>query len=252
MDALEIKVVFTLKLFGYAVPVTETVVVCWAVMLALVIASLLLTRRMRDIPRGAQALLEMGVEFLNSFSEKNFHRWAKWFGPYIGTLFLFLAAANIVGFLTPVAVSVFGFNFEAPFEIKPPTRDINVTAALALISIVLVLAAGFMGRGLRGWLKGLFYPVPMMLPFNLMEYGIRPLSLCLRLFGNILGGFILMRLIEGLFPLALPMVFSLYFDFFDGLLQAIVFTFLTTLYIGEALEMPGASEEAVNNRGHFK
>jgi F-type H+-transporting ATPase subunit a len=242
VEALEIKVIFTLNLFGYSVPVTETVVISWVVMLVLVGASLVLTRRMREIPRGAQAILEMGVEFLNDFSKKNFHRWANWFGPYIGTLFLFLAAANIIGFLTPVTVSVFGFNFEPPFEIKPPTRDINVTAALALISIILVLAAGFMGRGVKGWFKGLLYPVPMMLPFNLMEYGVRPLSLCLRLFGNILGGFILMRLIEGLFPLALPMVFSLYFDFFDGLLQAVVFTFLTTLYVSEALEMPGISE----------
>ncbi|MDR1411368.1 MAG: F0F1 ATP synthase subunit A [Spirochaetaceae bacterium] len=242
MNALEIKTIFTLRLFGYDIPITETVVVSWAVMLVLIAASLVLTRRLREIPRGAQAILEAGVEFLDGFAERNFHRWAKWFGPYIGTLFLFLAAANVVGFLTPVAVSVFGFHFEPPFEIKPPTRDINVTAALAVISILLVLAAGFLGRGLKGWFKGLLYPVPMMLPFNIMEYGIRPLSLCLRLFGNVLGAFILMHLITGLFPLALPMVFSLYFDFFDGLLQAVVFTFLTTLYISEALEMPGVSE----------
>ncbi|MDR0452521.1 MAG: F0F1 ATP synthase subunit A [Treponema sp.] len=242
MDGLEIKTIFTLELFGYSVPITETVVVSWAVMLFLIVASLIFTRRMREIPRGVQAVLEAGVEFLNGFSAKNFHRWAKWFGPYIGTLFLFLAAANIIGFLTPVAVSVFGFHIEPPFRIRPPTRDINVTAALALISIVLVLAAGFMGRGVKGWFKGLLYPVPLMLPFNILEYGIRPLSLCLRLFGNVLGAFILMELIGRLFPLALPMVFSLYFDFFDGLLQAVVFTFLTTLYIGEALEMPGVSE----------
>jgi F-type H+-transporting ATPase subunit a len=242
MEALEIKVIFTLNLFGHTVPISETVVISWVVMLILIAASLILTRRMKEIPRGAQAILEMGVEFLNDFSKKNFHHWAKWFGPYIGTLFLFLAVANIIGFLSPVAVSVFGFNFKPLFEIKPPTRDITVTAALALISIVLVLAAGFMGRGIKGWFKGLFYPVPMMLPFNILEYGVRPLSLCLRLCGNILGAFILMQLIEGLFPLALPMVFSLYFDFFDGLLQAVVFTFLTTLYVSEALEMPGAAE----------
>jgi F-type H+-transporting ATPase subunit a len=242
MEALEIKVIFTLTLFGHIVPITETVMISWVVMLVLIAASLIITRRMREIPRGSQAVLEMAVEFLNDFSEKNFHRWAKWFGPYIGTLFLFLAAANVIGFLTPVAVHMFGFDFQPPFEIKPPTRDINVTAALALISIVLVLAAGFLGRGVKGWFKGLLYPVPMMLPFNILEYGVRPLSLCLRLFGNILGGFILMQLIAGLFPLALPMVFSLYFDFFDGLLQAVVFTFLTTLYVSEALEMPGTSE----------
>jgi F-type H+-transporting ATPase subunit a len=242
VEVLEIKIIFTLNLFGYTVPITETVVISWVVMLILIGASLVLTRRMYEIPRGAQAILEMGVEFLNDFSGKNFHRWARWFGPYIGTLFLFLVTANIIGFLTPVTVSVFGFHLKPPFEIKPPTRDINVTAALALISIVLVLAAGFMGRGVKGWFRGLLSPVPMMLPFNILEYGIRPLSLCLRLFGNVLGTFIMMRLIEGIFPLVLPMVFSLYFDFFDGLLQAVVFTFLTTLYISEALEMPGVSE----------
>jgi F-type H+-transporting ATPase subunit a len=77
----------------------------------------------------------------------------------------------------------------------------------------------------------------MMLPFNILEYGIRPLSLCLRLFGNILGAFILMHLIEGLIPVGVPMIFSLYFDFIDGLIQAAVFAFLSTLYIAEAMEV---------------
>jgi F-type H+-transporting ATPase subunit a len=242
MEALEIQVVFTLNLFGLAIPISETVIVSWAVMLVLIVGAVILTRRLKEIPRGAQAVLETGVEFLNNFSKGQFHHWGRWFGPYIGTLFLFLALSNIIGFLTPVEVSVFGFDFKPPFEIKPPTRDINGTAALALISIVLVLVAGFMGRGVKGWFKGLLYPVPMMLPFNILEYAVRPVSLCLRLFGNILGGFILMHLIAGLFPLAVPMVFSLYFDFFDGLLQAVVFVFLTTLYIAEALETPGVVE----------
>jgi F-type H+-transporting ATPase subunit a len=237
-EALKIKLIFTLKLFGFAIPITETVVISWVVMLILIAGSLVLTRRLREIPRGAQTILEAGVEFLNNFSKSQFHRWSRWFGPYIGTLFLFLAVSNVIGFLTPIEISFFGFDFKPPFEIKPPTRDINVTAALALISIVLVLIAGFMGRGVKGWFKGLLYPVPMMLPFNILEYGIRPVSLCLRLFGNILGGFILMHLIGSLFPLAVPMVFSLYFDFFDGLLQAVVFVFLSTLYIAEALEVP--------------
>ena len=75
----------------------------------------------------------------------------------------------------------------------------------------------------------------MMLPFNLMEYGTRLISLALRLFGNILGGYVLMSLIEGLLPLALPMIFSLYLDFFDGIIQAAIFVFLTSLYISEAV-----------------
>ena len=238
MDALEIKTVFTITLGGLAIPITETVVISWLVMAILIAASLILTRRFREIPRGAQALLEAGVEFLYGLS-KRFGRFAGILAPYIGTLFLFLVTANLIGVLNPVEVNAFGMEFKAPFGIKPPTRDINVTAALALISIVLVLIFGFLGRGVRGWFKGLLYPVPMMIPFNLLEYFVRPLSLCLRLFGNILGGFILMHLIECLIPVVVPMIFALYFDFFDGILQATVFVFLTVLYLGEAVEMPG-------------
>jgi F-type H+-transporting ATPase subunit a len=78
-----------------------------------------------------------------------------------------------------------------------------------------------------------------MLPFNLLEYIIRPLSLCLRLFGNILGGFVIMLLVEQALPvpLVIPAILSLYFDFFDGLIQAVVFTFLTTLFVAEAVEV---------------
>jgi F-type H+-transporting ATPase subunit a len=79
--------------------------------------------------------------------------------------------------------------------------------------------------------------MPFMLPFNIMEYGTRLISLSLRLFGNILGGYVLMSMIEKKMPLALPMVFSLYFDFFDGLIQALIFVFLTSLYIYEAMKI---------------
>jgi F-type H+-transporting ATPase subunit a len=75
-----------------------------------------------------------------------------------------------------------------------------------------------------------------MLPFNILEYAIKPMSLCLRLFGNILGAFIIMELIDMFVPLFLPPIVGLYFDFFDGLIQTVVFTFLTTLYIAEAVE----------------
>jgi F-type H+-transporting ATPase subunit a len=75
-----------------------------------------------------------------------------------------------------------------------------------------------------------------MLPFNLLEYGIRPLSLSLRLFGNILGAFVLMRLIEMVMPVFLPPIFGLYFDLFDGIIQAVIFTYLSTVYIAEAIE----------------
>ena len=237
MEALEIKTMFSLTLFGYTIPVTETVIISWLVMGILIIGSLILTRKLKAIPVGPQAILEAGVELLNNFSKGQFGSFSKFLGPYLGSLFLFILLANIIGVISPVEFSFMGHEFIPPFMIRPPTRDINVSAALAAISIFLVLVCGFAARGIGGWFKQLLHPLPMMLPFNLMDYGTRLISLCLRLFGNILGGFVMMNMIEGILPVALPMICSLYFDFFDGLIQAGIFVFLTSIYISEAVKV---------------
>ena len=78
--------------------------------------------------------------------------------------------------------------------------------------------------------------MPLLIPINIMELGIRPLSLCMRLFGNMLGGFVVMELIKEVVPLIVPIPFSFYFDIFDGLLQAYVFVFLTALFMTEEME----------------
>jgi len=237
MEALDINTVFTLTVFGFEVPITETVVVSWAIMLILVAASLVFTRRLKEVPAGPQAILETGVEFLDGFSNNRFGSLSKYLAPYIGSLFLFLLVANIIGVLSPVEVGAFGREFRPLFVVRPPTRDINVTMALAAISIALIPVCGIAARGVCGWLKHFLYPFPVMLPFNIMEYGIRLSSLALRLFGNVLAGVVLMRMIEGVLPIALPMIFSLYFDFFDGAIQAAIFVFLTSLYISEVVKV---------------
>jgi F-type H+-transporting ATPase subunit a len=178
MNSLNIETVFTITIAGRRIPVTETVVVSWVVMALLIIAALLVTRNLQKIPRGFQSLLESGIDFLNKFSKEQFGKRAGLFGPYLGTVFLFLLTANILPVLTPV----FAFGRSPPFDIRPPTRDINLCAALALVSVLLMLSSGLAARGPAGWFKNLLHPVPMMLPFNLLEYVIRPLSLCLRLF----------------------------------------------------------------------
>jgi F-type H+-transporting ATPase subunit a len=233
MEALEYKIIFSFQFFGYVVKVSETVVVSWIAMVLIILGSVVMTRRLKWKPSGPQAVLEMAVSFLNGFSRSRFGEKSKYLGHYIGTLFLFLLVANILPVFSPVAV----FGREPAFLIKPPARDINVTAPLALISIALVLVCGLRAKGPAGWIRRLAYPVPMMIPFNILEYGIRPLSLCLRLFGNILGAFILMHLIERFIPIGVPMIFALYFDFIDGLIQAAVFAFLSSLYIAEAMEV---------------
>jgi len=236
MNALEIKTIFTLNVLGRTFPITETVIVSWGVMLILIAASLILTHRLKTVPAGPQAILETAVEFLNGFAQKQFGSFAKYLGPYMGSLFLFLLLANIAAVISPLPLKLAGHEFIPPFEIRPPTKDINVTAALAVISITMVIVCGLGARGLGGWLKNFLYPLPVMLPFNIMDYGTRLISLALRLFGNMLGGFVLMSMIEGVLPVVLPVVPSLYFDFFDGVVQAGIFVFLTSLYISEAVK----------------
>lgn len=231
-EALSFKTVFTIKLGALSIPISETVVTTWVVMAILIIGSIFLTRRFREVPKGSQVFVEAFVGGLNGFFKNQIgHHW-KVFAPYLGTIGLFLGVADMISFISPIG----GFGFVPPFMLKPPTRDINVTAALAIMTIVIVLVSSIAFKGVGGWLKSFVKPAPFMLPFNILEYLIKPLSLCLRLFGNILGAFIIMELIGMFVPVFVPPIFGMYFDFFDGLIQAVVFTFLSTLYIAEAVE----------------
>lgn len=220
IDQLNCKVVFTIPLFG-GIPVLESVVVTWIIMAVIIIGSLLLVHglKVRQI-NNKQAALEGGLSFLFNFFENFVGESAAKYIPYLITLMIYLIIANVVG--------LFGF--------KSPTKDLNVTISLALISIVLAQYAGIRKKGVKGWLRSFIEPMPAILPMNLMELIIRPLSLCMRLFGNILGAMVIMELIKGVIPLIVPLPFSFYFDIFDGVIQAYVFVFLTSLYIKEAVE----------------
>ena len=100
--------------------------------------------------------------------------------PYLMTVVIYIGIANIFG--------VFGF--------VPPTKDLNCTIGLAITSIFLIEYAGFHKKGLKGFLKSFAEPAPIMLPINILEVVIRPTSLCMRLFGNVLGSYVVMKLLE--------------------------------------------------------
>ena len=120
--------------------------------------------------------------------------------------------------------------------LTPPTKDLNVTAGLAFLAVLLIYGSSFRIKGLRGGLHKFVEPSPIVAPLNILEIGIRPLSLCMRLFGNVFAAFIIMELVKMLVPIAVPIPLSLYFDAFDGIIQAVVFVFLTTLFLSEAIE----------------
>jgi F-type H+-transporting ATPase subunit a len=231
-EAISIKTAFTVRAFGLEVPVSDTVVATWAVMAVLVVGSWLLTRRLREVPTKAQTLVEGFVGFIDDFAHQNLGHHGGTFAAFLGTIFVFLIFANLAPLVTPVG----GFGYEPPFIIRPLTRDINVTAGFAVCVIVTVFVSGVVIKGPVGFAKSLVSPMFFMLPFKLMEYLIKPVSLALRLFGNILGAFIIMQLIEMSMPVVLPPILALYFDLFDGLIQAVVFAFLSTVYVAEAIE----------------
>ncbi len=216
---LQSKISFIIPLFG-GIPVPQSVVITWVIIAAVVGFCALATRRLQLQPTGLQLYLEMAVDFVNGFLGKILGPHGQGYACYLGTVGIYLVCANIIGIL--------GFT--------PPTKDLNVTAGLAIMSIVLVEYAALRRHGVGGFFKKLAEPMPLIAPMNVLEIFIRPLSLCMRLFGNILGAFIIMELIKLAAPLLVPIPFSLYFDVFDGILQAYIFVFLTALFIGEAVE----------------
>lgn len=221
VESLNSTEAFTIPIFG-GIPVAGSVVVTWIVMAVLVLLSIIFVRNLKIVPSGPQLVVETIVGFLDNFFTDVLGKKGRKYVPLLGTIALYLALANLIG--------MFGF--------VPPTKDINVTAGLSVISIVLIEYANISARGTKGFFRSFIEPIPIILPINILELVIRPLSLCMRLFGNVLGAFIVMKLIEIVLPVGLPMIFSLYFDIFDGLIQTYVFVFLTSLFMQEAMEAP--------------
>ena len=213
MEELEAKTAFTIPVFG-GIPIAESCVVTWIIMGALVLLSIILTRKMKKVPTGSQCILEGIMDWLDNFFLGILGHKGKKYLPFLETLIIYIAFANIIG--------LFGF--------VPPTKDVNVTAALAGMAIIFVQLSFIIEKGPLKWLKSFLNPI------NLLDLVTRPLSLCMRLFGNVLGAFVVMELIKHCVPGGVPVIASGYFDLFDGLLQAYVFAFLTSLYMAEALE----------------
>ena len=219
MEELNVATAFTIPIFG-GIEVAESTVISWVIMAIIVILTLVLTRNMRvEKPGKLQVGVEYAVTALQNLVRGIIGHEGERYVPYLSTVLVFLGISNIF----------------AIFGMKPPTKDLNVTAALALMSICLIEYAGIHARGGVGFLKSLAAPTPIMAPMNVLEVAIRPTSLCMRLFGNVLGAFVIMELIKLVVPVFVPAIFSLYFDLFDGLIQTYVFVFLTSLFMKETM-----------------
>ncbi|MBQ9517005.1 MAG: F0F1 ATP synthase subunit A [Eubacterium sp.] len=243
---LEIEEAFSFTVAGHTISVDETTVVSWIVIVVMTILALILTRNLKvegEISR-RQAILELIYEkgedfFKNLMTPKTYD-----FIPWLMSMTLFIGIANMIGIFAPTFFGLFHFQNEtaqgiidAICALKPPTKSMQVTAAMAITSIVIVEYANIRDKGIFGRIKAYTKPIWIITPINVLELITKPLSLCMRLFGNVLAAFTIMELIKIVtHNTVIPIVFSLYFDLFDGGLQAYIFVFLTSLYLAEATE----------------
>lgn len=199
--------------------ISESVVNTWVIMMVLIVLALILRRRLELRPSRTQNIAELLVEGFSGvvkliMGENNLR-----FMPYFATLFLLIFFSNILG--------VFGF--------RTPTADINVTLAYALVTVFSIHFYALKAKGFD-YLKGFAQPLFFLLPINIIGELAKPVSLSMRLFGNMLGGSVIMALISGAISLFVPAVASIYFDLFSGILQAFIFTMLSMVFISLAKE----------------
>ena len=208
----------------------ETLLTSWFILGLLGIVSIAGNSNLKSIPEGLQNVTEFALEFIRDVAktqigEEEHKEWI----PFIGTIFLFIFVSNWSGALLPWRV------IELPNgELGAPTNDINTTAALALLTSIAYFYAGISKKGI-GYFKRYVEPAPFLLPINVLEDFTKPLSLCFRLFGNILADELVVGVLLLLVPLLVPIPLML-LGLFTSAIQALVFATLAGAYIGESLE----------------
>lgn len=213
---LTAPVVFALGPVTITLPVLTT----WGLMAVLTLGSALATRRLRVVePSRVQTALELVVQTLNRQIGETMQADPAPFLPLLGTLFLYLATANLTG-LVP--------------GLKAPTAFLETAGALALVVLLATQALGVRARGLWGYLKGFAQPTPLLLPLNILAELTRAFSLSVRLFGNVMSGEFVIGIVLSLAGLFVP-VPLMALELLLGLVQAYIFTILAAVFIGGAV-----------------
>ena len=197
-----------------------TILTTWGLMAGLGVGVWLITRRITadtTISKWQNFLESIVLGIRDQISEVGLKN-ARHYLPFIGTLFLFIAAANVFTILP---------GYEAP------TGSLSTTAALAICVFIAVPFYGISSLGLMGYLKTYLHPTFIMLPFNVISELSRTLALAVRLFGNIMSGAIIASVVLIIAPLFFP-VFLKTMELLTGMVQAYIFSILATVYIAAA------------------
>ena len=215
-----------IPLFGF-LDITGEVLMIWLIVAILCVIAIIVGRNLKERPGKFQNMLETGVEYMdNSFGENlGKERGRKYFW-FLGSLFVFIIVANYSGLIPGVGLTKY---------IKAPTSSLSVTAGLSIFTFFILQGASIKELGIKGYLKRFVSPICIMLPLLILDELIKPLSLALRLYGNIFGEETVTEKLYEIFPVGVPMVMMVLSLLFCAL-QALVYTTLVSIYLGEATE----------------
>ena len=211
---LAARTVFTIG----PVPITEPVVVTWGIMAALALGGWLATRSLAVVPSRSQTVVEVVVGAIEDQIRSTMRVAPAPYLPLLGTLFMFILAANWSSLIPGV---------------DPPTAHIETDAALGLIVFFAIIYFGISTRGPLGYLKTFADPTIVMIPLNVVETFTRTFSLIVRLFGNVMSGVFIIAIVLSLAGLLVPIPLMA-LDLLTGAVQAYIFTVLAMVFIGSA------------------
>lgn len=221
----------------FGLPITNSLLATWIVMVILTVFSLAATRKMTLVPAGIQSIAELVVGGLYDFFSTVLGPRIKQFFPLVASFFLFIIIANWLGLLP--GVGTVGFYEHSKFVpiLRGATADLNTTLALAVISIVAIQYFGFKTVGFHYSNRFFNFKNPIYFFLGILEIISelsKVISFAFRLFGNIFAGEVLLTVMAFLIPFIAPLPFMA-LELFVGFIQALVFSMLTAAFLNVAV-----------------
>ena len=208
-----------IPIFGHNIALNlEVIVMTWIVFFVLIVFGFFTTWKRDLLPKPMQVLGELIISQLYELTEDALGREkSKTYAPLICALFMFLLLSNWIGIVP---------------HLEEPTKDLNTPLSLGIMGFVLAHFAGIKTKGFKEYSKEYFQPIFFMMPLNVIGELAKVVSISFRLFGNIMGGSIIILVVSHLtYSIVLPPVLNAFFGLFVGAIQAFVFTMLTLVYI---------------------
>lgn len=225
-EGIQIATVFSIGPIAFSV----SLLTCLGLTVVIGLVCRLLTRKLELFPQTLQVVIEGVVEALEGAVEQVAGKHTPRIMPFIASLWVFIVAANLLG-LVP--------------GLHSPTRDLSVTAALAVLVFLSVHWFGITTQGLRSYLRHYLTPSPILLPFHLLSEITRTVALAVRLFGNMMSGAMIIGILLSITPFVFPIVMTV-LGLLTGMVQAYIFFVLAAVYIAAATQIRQPKSEPLN------